>query len=85
MKNIKLLTTAILFALLTSVSADLLKEKDADKDGKLSVKEFAGEDKKMKKKFKKLDTDKDGFLNAEELKKGDSGEDMKKKKKDKKK
>lgn len=83
MKKISLLTVALLFALLASVSADALKEKDSDKDGKLSVEEFAGDDKKKKLQFKKLDADKDGFLNAEELKGSDKGEEKKKKKKKK--
>lgn len=57
-----------------------LAEKDTDKDGKLSVEEFAGEDKKLKKKFTKLDADGDGFLNDEEYK---ASQKKKGKKKDK--
>ena len=63
-----------------SVFAEGLADKDKDSDGKLSVEEFAGDDKKLQKKFKKLDKDADGFLNEDEYKAS-----MKKGKKDKKK
>ena len=60
--------------------ADVIKEKDKDKDGKLTIEEFAGDDKKLQKKFKKLDVDKDGSLSAEELKKAPEKKKKKKKK-----
>ena len=47
-----------LFAFVASISfvcssfAADLAEKDTDKDGKLSIEEFAGDDKKLKKNFK---------------------------------
>ncbi|EDM26031.1 hypothetical protein LNTAR_19577 [Lentisphaera araneosa HTCC2155] len=50
-----------------SVFASTLADKDTDKDGKLSVEEFAVDKKKLKKKFTKLDADKDGFLNEKEF------------------
>ena len=62
------------------VSAEGLADKDKDNDGKLSVEEFAGDDKKLAKKFKKLDKDSDGFLSADEFKA--SMKKGKKKKKD---
>ena len=71
----------------SGVFAAELADKDTDKDGKLSVEEFAGDDKKLKKSFKKLDKDKDKFLSEEEFKasmkegKKKKGEKGKKKKK----
>ena len=44
----------------------LLKEMDANKDGKLSKSELRGP---IKDDFTKIDTNKDGFLSLEELKK----------------
>ena len=79
-KNWIALLLLLFFA--AGLSAEELVDKDSDMDGKLSVEEYAGDDKKLKKKFKKLDKDKDGFLNEEEFKSsGKKG----KKKKDKKK
>lgn len=75
----KLIAFVAVFMFVFSSFAAELAEKDADNDGKLSVEEFAGDDKKLKKAFKKLDADSDGFLNDEEFKKS-----QKKKKGDKK-
>lgn len=47
-------------------AAELLKEMDANKDGKLAKDEVKGP---LKEDFTKIDTDKDGFLSLEELKK----------------
>tara|TARA_R110002124_G_scaffold73003_4_gene195933 strand:+ start:182 stop:436 length:255 start_codon:yes stop_codon:yes gene_type:complete len=47
-------------------AAELVKQMDADKDGKLSKTEVKGP---LKDDFTKIDTDKDGFLSLEELKK----------------
>ncbi|WP_366186346.1 EF-hand domain-containing protein [Flavobacterium ovatum] len=44
----------------------LIKEMDANKDGKLSKEELKGP---IKNDFTKIDTNKDGFLSLEELKK----------------
>ena len=70
----------------SGVFAEGLADKDTDKDGKLSLEEFAGDDKKLKKAFKKLDKDSDSFLNEEEykasMKKGKKGKKDKKKKDD---
>ena len=75
----KLIAFVAVFMFVFSSFAAELAEKDADNDGKLSIEEFAGDDKKLKKAFKKLDADSDGFLNDEEFKKS-----QKKKKGDKK-
>lgn len=45
---------------------ELLKEMDANKDGKLSLKEVKGP---LKDDFKKIDANEDGFLTKEELEK----------------
>lgn len=74
------LTALISLSLLATVSADIMKEKDKDQDGKITIEEFAGDDKKLQKKFKKLDTDKNGSLSAEELKKVSDKKKKKKKK-----
>ncbi|MCH2205027.1 MAG: hypothetical protein MK132_04035 [Lentisphaerales bacterium] len=81
----KLIAFVAIFMFVFSSFAAELAEKDADNDGKLSVEEFAADDKKLKKAFKKLDTDSDGFLNDEEfkksqIKKGDKKDKKKKKK-----
>ena len=81
----KLIAFVSIFMFVFSSFAAELAEKDADNDGKLSVEEFAADDKKLKKAFKKLDTDSDGFLNDEEfkksqIKKGDKKDKKKKKK-----
>jgi Ca2+-binding EF-hand superfamily protein len=47
-------------------AAELVKQMDADKDGKLSKTEVKGP---LKMILLKCDTDKDGFLSLEELKK----------------
>lgn len=44
----------------------LMKEMDANKDGKLALAELKGP---IKEDFKKIDLNKDGFLSLEELKK----------------
>lgn len=44
----------------------LMKEMDANKDGKLAKAELKGQ---IKDDFEKIDTNKDGFLSLEELKK----------------
>lgn len=49
----------------------LMKEMDANKDGKLSKEELKGP---IKDDFSKIDTDKDGFLSLEELKKASKPE-----------
>lgn len=46
--------------------AELLKEMDADEDGKLSKKELKGP---LKDNFAEVDTDEDGFITEEEFKK----------------
>jgi Ca2+-binding EF-hand superfamily protein len=75
-------TLCLAFLVLSSAAyAGTLADKDTDKDGKVSAEEFAGDDKKLQKKFKKLDKDKDGFLSAEEF---DKLSAQKNKKKDKK-
>ncbi|WP_405607469.1 EF-hand domain-containing protein [Polaribacter sp. Asnod1-A03] len=43
----------------------LLKELDANEDGKISLKESKGP---LKEDFKKIDTDEDGFLSEKEIK-----------------
>jgi len=43
----------------------LLKELDANEDGKISLKEAKGP---LKNDFKKIDTDEDGFLSEKEIK-----------------
>ena len=63
-------------AIASSATAAGFADKDTDKDGKISLEEFAGKDKKLEKRFKKLDKDKDGSLSEEEFMKS-----MKKKKK----
>jgi len=60
--------------------ADVIKEKDKDKDGKLTIEEYAGDDKKLQKKFKKLDANNDGSLSADELQKAPEKKKKKKKK-----
>ena len=51
----------VIFLFMTGVFAETFAEKDADKDGKITVQEFAGDDKKLK-KVKKLQ-----FLNIKIL------------------
>ncbi len=46
--------------------SELLKEMDANKDGKLSKKEIKGP---LKDDFSKIDTDEDGFITEKEFKK----------------
>jgi hypothetical protein len=69
MLNQKLLMLLACVAFTFSSYTAELADKDTDKDGKVSEAEFCGDDKKLKKKFKKLDADEDGFLNAAEFKK----------------
>ncbi len=45
--------------------AELIKEMDANEDGKLSEYETKGP---LKKRFSKIDTDEDGFITEEEFK-----------------
>ena len=45
--------------------AELIKEMDANEDGKLSEDETKGP---LKKRFSKIDTDEDGFITEEEFK-----------------
>ncbi|MCM8527859.1 MAG: hypothetical protein NE327_15165 [Lentisphaeraceae bacterium] len=63
-------------AIVSSAAAAEFADKDTDKDGKISLEEFAGKDKKLAKKFKSLDKNKDGSLCEKEFSKT-----MKKKKK----
>ena len=56
---------------------ELMKQMDADKDGKLSKKEVKGP---LKDDFTKIDLDKDGFITGEELKKAPKPERRKEKK-----
>ncbi len=44
--------------------AELIKEMDANEDGKLSKDEIKG---RLKKEFDKIDTDEDGFISEEEF------------------
>ena len=71
----------------SSAFANPFTDKDTDEDGQISISEYAGDDKKLKKKFKKLDKDEDGSLSEDEFA-ADSKKDKKgkkdKKKKDKK-
>jgi len=46
--------------------AELIKQMDANEDGKLSLKEVKGP---LQKDFKKIDLNEDGFLTKEELEK----------------
>jgi hypothetical protein len=65
MKKLFTFLAALLF--MGSAFAETFAEKDADKDGKVTLEEFAGEDKKLKRAFKKLDKDKDKALSEEEF------------------
>ena len=80
-------TIALFAFLLFSLSAvaETFADKDADQDGQLSIIEYAGDDKKLKKNFKKLDADADGALSEEEYAAGEKKGKKDKKKKDKKK
>ena len=74
----KCLVVLTLFAFAVTGFSASFKESDKNDDGKVSEEEFAGDDKKLKKKFKKLDKDADGSLNEKEFEAS-----MKKKKKKK--
>tara|TARA_R110002073_G_scaffold72537_1_gene177255 strand:+ start:242053 stop:242346 length:294 start_codon:yes stop_codon:yes gene_type:complete len=47
-------------------AAEIIKQMDANKDGKLSLKEVKGP---LKDDFSKIDTNEDGFLSKEEIEK----------------
>ena len=90
MKSIIALLVLFLFSL--SAMAETFADKDADQDGQLTKSEFAGDDKKLKKKFLELDENADGVLSEEEFdaygaadeKNGKKDKKDKKSKKDKK-
>ena len=60
------LSFIILLIFSLSAFADTFADKDTNQDGRISLTEFAGDDKRLKSKFKRLDTNSDGALSEEE-------------------